>query len=129
MKYFLCILIFIIPVISTSQDCTCPVYPVKGWNPVPPVSVEQVPGITELKIIPNPAVNSIEFQFGDDIFPDKIEIYSIDGKLIFSKNEILANSFSWEIKTNERKPVIAGTYIIRIYRQNRFTSEKFVIEK
>jgi hypothetical protein len=93
------------------------------------VSVEQVPCKTELKIIPNPAVNSIEFHFGDGRFPGKIEIYSIDGKLIFSKNEILANSFSWQIKTNDGKPVIAGTYIIRIYLQNRFKSEKFVIEK
>jgi hypothetical protein len=82
---------------------------------------EVKPGM-EIKLVPNPATDKIAvISHGIENWPVKIEIYSLDGKVLFESN--LLDSFKTEI---DLKGLRNGVYLLKAYCKDKVISRKFI---
>jgi len=72
-----------------------------------------------IKIWPNPVANEINIEFNKEV-PQKIEIVSIQGKIISTQNNLNRNH-----KINV-KDISSGTYFIKFYYVNNTVTQKFI---
>jgi len=76
----------------------------------------------EIEIVPNPATDKI-IVINHDIKnqPDKIEIYSLDGKFIMKLNSLEGNRTEIDLRTFKN-----GIYILKTWLNSKVVSRKFV---
>jgi hypothetical protein len=83
--------------------------------------IEVKPGM-EIDLVPNPATDKIAVIIHDiEYQPDKIEIYSLDGKLLLELKSL--DGFKTEI---DLKGLRNGVYLLKAYMNDKVISRKFI---
>tara|TARA_B100000287_G_C20337543_1_gene664401 strand:- start:297 stop:731 length:435 start_codon:yes stop_codon:yes gene_type:complete len=92
------------------------------------LDVSSVPMKLNLSCYPNPANSFVSIKWNSDfILSTDIDIYSISGSKVFSKNLISQkgeNELHWYLKSQEMKKVPSGIYLIKVETSNEVSINK-----
>jgi hypothetical protein len=84
--------------------------------------VDEVKTGMEIELVPNPATEKITvISHGIEYQPDKIEIYSLDGKALLELKSL--EGFKTEI---DLKGLRNGVYLLKAYLNDKVISRKFI---
>jgi hypothetical protein len=84
--------------------------------------VDEVKTGMEIELVPNPATDKITvISHGIEYQPDKIEIYSLDGKVLLELKSL--EGFKTEI---DLKSFRNGIYVLKVFNKDEIISRKFI---
>ena len=89
------------------------------------VSSEDVQFEGDVVIAPNPADNVVKIDFSQINGVEKVELYSVDGKVLCSREFGISNPGYCEFKTSEYE---SGAYFVNIWKNGNMISRKVIIE-